>query len=697
MEGYRMNQYGTIIDMKNRIVTKNKYRIVPLSILLLFTSLFLFGCGTDDDVSSSGTLEAVADSVDIPLETVEVLDVPSTIWVDPVENMSDDFVLGADVSTLIAQENSGVIYYGEDGTKQDLLKTLKQSGINYIRIRIWNDPYDADGNGYGGGNNDLETAIAIGKRCATYGLGVLIDYHYSDFWADPSKQMVPKAWEGMNIEDKSTALYEYTKESLSALLDAGVPVGMVQIGNETTGKMCGESKWSDISSLMSAGSKAVREVAAAKSKDIEIAIHFTNPENPQGYDRYAQTLKKFKVDYDIFASSYYPYWHGTLENLTTTLTDISQTYGKKVMVAEISYAYTYEDGDGSANSISADTACDKPYAVTVQGQAQAIRDVAQAVADTGDAGIGIFYWEPAWIPVPAADLNARQLLWEKYGSGWASSYASGYDPEDAGQYYGGSAWDNQALFDFEGHPLASLSVFRYLKTGASPEIAVDSVLPAKCVVRMEDPVILPETVTALYNNGDQKEIPVVWEDADYEAMSMGGAASYTVSGKATEGSQSFDVVCEISVIEKNYVNNPGFEEEDISMWTLNNIDDVTTELYVIDRVTDAVSGSHSLHFYSTKDVNFEVTQEITGLLPGIYNYSIVLHGGDANNQEMELFAIIDGVTYTVPTSVDGWSNYQYPVIENLEINNGSVTIGARIKCDAAGWGNLDDFKLSPAE
>ncbi|NTV78018.1 MAG: hypothetical protein HGA25_02450, partial [Clostridiales bacterium] len=397
------------------------------------------------------------------------------------------------------------------------------------------------------------------------------------------------------------------------------------------------------------------------------------------------------------ASSYYPYWHGTLENLTTTLSDIAVTYGKKVMVAEISYAYTYEDGDGSGNTIAVDTPCDKPYAVTVQGQAKAIIDVVQAVVDTGDAGIGVFYWEPAWIPVPAKDLTARQLLWEQYGSGWASSYASEYDPEDAGKYYGGSAWDNQALFDFEGHPLASLSVFRYLKTGASPEIAIDSVLPAECVVRMEDPVILPETVTALYNNGEEKEIPVVWETADYEAMSMGGPANYTVDGTATEGTLTFDTVCEISVIEKNYINNPGFEEEDTSMWKLNNIDDVTSELYVIDRITDAVSGSYSLHFYSTKDVNFEVTQEITGLLPGVYNYSIALHGGDANHQEMELFAIIDGVTYTVPTSVEGWSNYQYPVLENLEVNNGSITIGARIKCDAGGWGNLDDFKLSPAE
>ena len=147
--------------------------------------------------------------------------------------------MGADVSSLISLEDSGVVFHGFDGAEQDMLKTLSEAGVNYIRVRVWNDPFDADGHGYGGGNCDINTAIALGKRAAQYGMGLLVDFHYSDFWADPSKQQAPKAWEDMDMEEKTTAIYDYTVQSLQALEQAGVKVGMVQIGNETTNGFCG--------------------------------------------------------------------------------------------------------------------------------------------------------------------------------------------------------------------------------------------------------------------------------------------------------------------------------------------------------------------------------------------------------------------------------------------------------------------------
>ncbi len=402
------------------------------------------------------------------IETVEIDKTPITveknaISVAPVEGLSEDFVFGCDVSTLIAQEESGVVYYNEKGEEQDLLHTLAQNGVNMVRVRVWNDPYDENGNGYGGGNCDTENAIAIGERATKYGMSSFIDYHYSDFWADPSKQMCPKAWKDMNIDEKTEALYEYTKDSLGQILEAGVEVSMVQIGNEITSGMAGEKDWKNISALLNSGAKAVRELAKEYDQDIQIAIHFTNPEKEGRYAYYAKTLNDNNVDYDIFASSYYSFWHGTLDNLKKVLGDIADTYDKKVMVAEISYAYTYADGDGHQNTIYEGAWGTFDYEVSEQGQADAVRDCVETLATLGNRAVGICYWEPAWIPVPDDTELSRSELWEKYGSGWASSYASGYDPKDAGQYYGGSAWDNQALFDAEGHPISSIDMFEQMR------------------------------------------------------------------------------------------------------------------------------------------------------------------------------------------------------------------------------------------
>ena len=133
------------------------------------------------------------------------------LYIRKIENIDDDFIMGMDASSVISLEQSGVKYYDYDGNEEDVFKVLASSGINHIRVRVWNDPYDSNGNGYGGGNCDIEKAIEIGKRASKYGMKLIVDFHYSDFWADPSKQMVPKAWKDLQIEDKAKALYEYTK------------------------------------------------------------------------------------------------------------------------------------------------------------------------------------------------------------------------------------------------------------------------------------------------------------------------------------------------------------------------------------------------------------------------------------------------------------------------------------------------------
>ena len=387
------------------------------------------------------------------------LEVLLHLYETQAEYLPEDFILGMDVSSLIAEEQSGVRYYDFDGQEQDLLKILADQGIGHIRVRVWNNPYDAEGHGFGGGNCDTENAAEIGKRAAKYGLKLIVDFHYSDFWADPGKQMAPRAWEGMDVEEKSEALYLFTKESLETIKKAGADIAIVQVGNETNGAMAGEKGWYDLGKLMNAGVRAVREVCPKALA----ALHFTNPEKSGNFAEIAKRLQEFGVEYDVFAASYYPFWHGSLENLSSVLSDIAVRYGKKVMVMETSYPYTEKDTDFSGNTVGSGSGMEKPYPFSEDGQEAAVSDVIRVIAHRTEGGIGAVYWEGAWITVGQESRELNEALWEQYGSGWASSYAAVYDPEDAGKYYGGSAVDNQAFFGPDGKALGSLRLFGKLR------------------------------------------------------------------------------------------------------------------------------------------------------------------------------------------------------------------------------------------
>lgn len=392
-----------------------------------------------------------------------------SINIQKINGLSKDFIRGVDVSSIISLEQSGVKFYDVWGIRADVFKVLAQAGVSHVRIRVWNNPYDNDGNGYGGGNCDLEKAIEMGKRATRNGLKVLIDFHYSDFWADPAKQKAPKAWQSYTVDQRVDAIYNFTKESLTRIINSGVDVDMVQVGNETGYGFCGCATWdmgsdytvvpfSDLARLMNAGSRAIREI----NPNILIVVHNTEPQN--SYQWISKDYHDNNVDYDVFASSYYPNIHGSIANLKSELKYIADTYGKKVMVAETQYPYTKDNGDGYANALS-EKIEDMKYPISVQGQAQHVRDVCQAIHEIGNKGIGVFYWECAWIPVGTV-WSDNEPIWGQYGSGWASKYASEYDHEIAGDYNYGSAVDNQAFFDFNGRPMDSINIFKYIYTGA---------------------------------------------------------------------------------------------------------------------------------------------------------------------------------------------------------------------------------------
>ena len=619
-----------------------------------------------------------------------------TLYVEKVENLPEDFIMGMDASCVPALEAGGVKYYDHDGNEKDVYQILSENGINYIRVRVWNDPFDAEGNGYGGGNCDIENAIAIGKRATEQGMKLLVNFHYSDFWADPGKQMAPKAWKGMKIEEKCDALYRYTKDSLQKLVDAGVDVGMVQIGNETNGAMCGESSsalggWKKIMELMNAGSKAVREVCP----DALVAVHFANPEKTDSYYSYGKNLEYYQVDYDVFASSYYPFWHGTLDNLSRVLTDIAESYGKKVMVAETSYAFTAADTDFYGNTIGEGGGIVKDYPFTQQGQANLVRNVIDTLVNKTVGGIGVFYWEGTWINAGGSSYEENAALWEKNGSGWASSYASEYDPDDAGQWYGGCAVDNQAFFDAQGRALESLKVFSLVRAGNQVKNRADAIEDTNLMLDLAGGVVLPETVNAIMLDNSKEAIPVTWHNVDAEAMKNGGVAKYTIEGTAG----GMTAYCYVSMLNFNYLQNWSFEEGETgwSATAAGNFD----ELHVEDKVTDSLTGNKHYHFWgaAANTVEFTLEQQVQDLKTGNYDYSISIMGGDGGNTEIYAFVKInDQIVARADTRITVYNEWHTAEIKDIEYTEGdTISVGIYVKCAGPNaWGKIDDAMLNSA-
>ncbi|NTV39019.1 MAG: hypothetical protein HGA51_03545 [Demequinaceae bacterium] len=605
--------------------------------------------------------------------------VQAGIHVDKVEGLSADFINGVDVSSVLSLEESGVVFRDAAGDVADVFDVLAEAGLTHVRVRVWNDPYDANGNGYGGGDNSPARAVEIGQRATAAGLKVLVDFHYSDFWADPSKQKSPKAWAGFTVAQTVAAVGQYTADTLQAMKDAGVAVAMVQVGNETNNAVAGISGWADMSQVFSAGSASVRAVFP----DALVAVHFTNPETAGRYANYAASLDAYGVDYDVFASSYYPFWHGSPESLTAVLKQVADTYGKKVMVAETSWATTLEDADGHPNVIDLPSET-TAYPVSVQGQATAVHDVIQAVANVGDAGIGVFYWEPAWLPVgPPSALEANKVLWEEFGSGWASSYAGEYDPADAGVWYGGSAWDNQAMFDVQGYPLESLNIFSYVRTGAVAPLAVVSVEAPSVTLTDGDPVVLPATVTVTYNDGSSVQQAVTWSGA---VGYVSGPGTYTIGGHTSEGLATSATVV---VKAHNLLVNGGFEDADLSAWT------ATGSGFVLRSTSDVYEGSYAAHFYAGSAYAFTLAQTVTGVPAGQYRLSATIHGdAEAVADTANLTLTSSGGSNTVPFALNGWQAYQTPTTESVTVgSDGILTVTAAFTLSAGAWGAVDSFEL----
>ena len=413
------------------------------------------------------------------------------VTIKKVKNMSDSTIRGIDISSYTALKKAGVKYYDNEGKEASLLKVLSDNGVNYIRIRIWNDPYNEKGETYGGGSNDVKAGVEIAKEAAKYNIKVLLGFHYSDFWADPAVQLLPKAWEKdrNNQEKMCSNVYEFTKETLEQFKDAGADIGMVQVGNEISQGMMGimhrtkanvwqeEEKSVLIDSYLNAGARAVRECVP----DALVAIHLDTL-NLSIYKDAMNAWERDKVDYDVLGSSSYAFWAGKnmLGNVRKAGNYVASR-GKLFAVLETSWLNSQKDADGTVNMVN--NTKDAVYKVGPQGQADMLSDLYDAIL-SNDNGLGAFYWEGAWIPVKAGWVNWKynKEMANEFGTGWATENAGGYYPKSKLYYngnpvWGGDSWDNQTLFDDKGYPLDSL---RFYKDAVSSNEKYSRVVIALC-------------------------------------------------------------------------------------------------------------------------------------------------------------------------------------------------------------------------
>ncbi len=370
----------------------------------------------------------------------------------PFNAMPADFIKGADISTLLEAEQHGAKFYNQNGQQQDAIAILKANGVNTVRLRLWVDPQDADGNTYGGGSNNLENTIALAKRVKAQGLKLLLDFHYSDFWTDPGKQFKPKAWEKMDYPQLKTAIHDYTRDTIARFKKEGVLPDMVQIGNEINGGMLwpegkswgqGGGEFDRLAGLLTAAIGGLKE-NLTDGEQVKVMLHLAEGTKNDTFRWWFDEITRRNVPFDIIGLSMYTYWNGPISALKANMDDISKRYNKDVIVVEAAYGYTLDNCDNAENSFQAKEEKDGGYPGTVQGQYDYIHDLMQAVIDVPDhRGKGIFYWEPTWIAVP--------------GTTWATKAGMKYIHDE---WKEGNARENQALFDCQGKVLPSITVFK---------------------------------------------------------------------------------------------------------------------------------------------------------------------------------------------------------------------------------------------
>lgn len=592
----------------------------------------------------------------------------AAVQVNPIENLSTDFIKGADVSIMPELEQNGTKFY-DNGIEQDGLTILKNHGVNWIRVRIWNNPYVVGPEGVGGGNTDEAKAIEMAKRAKALGMKVLVDFHYSDFWVDPGQQKKPDAWKNDSGDKLVDDVYAYTAKVMQDFNVQGVTPDMVQVGNElNNGMLWPEAQLTEdnpngykfLAKLLNAGLQAVHD--NDKDNKVKTMIHLAGVDVNLYHTFFDNLIVKNKVnDFDIIGMSFYPFWHGTMDDLKNTMNDVSAKYNKDVIAVETAFGYTLEDADFEKNNFGTNEEKVGGYKATVQGQATGLRDVMATVASVNDnRGLGIFYWAPDWV------INEKV--------GWKSNG-------------GGNGWDNLTLFDTKGNALESMDTFNLVSDPNNqyiePQVTAINTVDVKDVSLYSN-VDLPQTVGVVYSNDAVKNMSVKWDVAKPIFAKPG---NYTISGTVEGLAQK--AIANIEVKNKmNLVLNGNFENETLNGW------DIVGDSSAINLAWNQgdVRDKCAMHYWNNKPFNVIIKQKLKGLSDGKYTLSCWTQGNGLASK-YQLFVKQNGVEMTTDIKDDGWNRWHQTSIKNIEVKNGEVEIGFILNGRPDTWGSIDDIEF----
>ncbi|MCX5332164.1 arabinogalactan endo-1,4-beta-galactosidase [Streptomyces sp. NBC_00140] len=330
-------------------------------------------------------------------------------------------VRGIDISSLPKSEAYGGVYYNSAGTRVDPVALLATAGISHARLKVWVNPAD--------GYNNKARILPPARRLSAQGIKLIIDFHYSDTWADPGTQTKPAAWSSYSVSQLSTAVYNHTADVLGALVSQGTPADLVQIGNELNGGMLWpDGNWEHLDNL-AAFLKSGTNAARATTPGVRTILHLANGGTQSLYQWFFDNMRSRGVSWNVIGLSFYPYWHGTLSALSANLAFVTNRYATPAIVVETAYPWTLANKDSTGNIVNSASQLTSGYPATPAGQDAWIRAIADTVAATpNNRGLGYVYWEGLWTAVT--------------GNGW--------DPANPSS---GNAWENQALFDYNSRAL----------------------------------------------------------------------------------------------------------------------------------------------------------------------------------------------------------------------------------------------------
>jgi len=569
-----------------------------------------------------------------------------------------DFYKGMDISFLPEFLDEGMQLKDFDGTVMDPFDLIGTYGVNAIRLRIWNDPDNVpESKGY----CSLSHTIGMAKKIKAHDMSFMLDFHYSDYWADPAQQNKPKAWAQLSFDELEEAVYSYTRDTLRSLEAEGVLPDIVQIGNEIrSGLLFPDGELPDYAHmvrLVNAGIRGARAVAEADK--LQVMIHLD-----QGgryfylKEWFTKAFEHGLMDFDVIGLSYYPFWHGTFTDLKNTMTKLIDDYHKPIMIVETAHAWRKSE-QGFIDEVQERIA---GVPATPQGQRKVLDLVMNIVASLpNQMGLGIYYWEPLCIPRPGQ-------------GGWS---------------------ENMGLLEEDGKVMEGIKSFTFtrdnLRAGEYAKVYEPAPMTVLAGIRPE----LPETLSVLRYDGSLERKTVVWRNESMKEDWYQQPGKHRLIGKIEDVTDGIElvVIVMLQLPEAENMLRDADWEDGLTQWKIDSPDEwVDIQLYPEFIDPFPAPPKNALRVEAQKNYNFQISQKVHILQEDSFKLQVEFKGTDTTNVDIRLFARTNELEKetVIHPSEHEWTLYE---IDDIICQKGDLTIGIRITAPPM-YGMMRNFNLT---